>query len=121
MKLYDKYIKGEEYESLFDERKKRLEEIKKRIENLKLNRKQEEELEEEEDEDEDINEINLPKPVFYNSKLEQKINENEIKDNVTSDLDTIQEPEKEDKNYNDVNYWHIEIKDQNMDDLLNDL
>ena len=121
LKLYDKYIKGEEYESLFDERKKRLEEIKKSIEYLKLNRKQEEELEEEEDEDEDINEINLPKPVFYNSKLEQKINENEIKDNVTSDSDTIQEPEKEDKNYNDVNYWHIEIKDQNMDDLLNDL
>ena len=121
LKLYDKYIKGEEYESLFDERKKRLEEIKKSIEYLKLNRKQEEELEEEEDEDEDINEINLPKPVFYNSKLEQKINENEIKDNVISDSDTIQEPEKEDKNYNDVNYWHIEIKDQNMDDLLNDL
>ena len=121
LKLYDKYIKGEEYESLFDERKKRLEEIKKSSEYLKLNRKQEEELEEEEDEDEDINEINLPKPVFYNSKLEQKINENEIKDNVTSDSDTIQEPEKEDKNYNDVNYWHIEIKDQNMDDLLNDL
>ena len=121
LKLYDKYIKGEEYESLFDERKKRLEEIKKSIEYLKLNRKQEEELEEEEDEDEDINEINLPKPVFYNSKLEQKINENEIKDNVTIDSDTIQEPEKEDKNYNDVNYWHIEIKDQNMDDLLNDL
>ena len=121
LKLYDKYIKGEEYESLFDERKKRLEEIKKSIEYLKLNRKQEEELEEEEDEDEDINEINLPKPVFYNSKLEQKINENEIKDNVASDSDTIQEPEKEDKNYNDVNYWHIEIKDQNMDDLLNDL
>ena len=121
LKLYDKYIKGEEYESLFDERKKRLEEIKKSIEYLKLNRKQEEELEEEEDEDEDINEINLPKPVFYNSKLEQKINENEIKDNVTSDSDTIQEPEKEDKNYNDVNYWHIEIKDQNMNDLLNDL
>ena len=121
LKLYDKYIKGEEYESLFDERKKRLEEIKKSSEYLKLNRKQEEELEEEEDEDEDINEINLPKPVFYNSKLEQKINENEIKDNVASDSDTIQEPEKEDKNYNDVNYWHIEIKDQNMDDLLNDL
>ena len=122
LKLYDKYIKGEEYESLFDERKKRLEEIKKSIEYLKLNRKQEEELEEEEDEDEDINEINLPKPVFYNSKLEQKINENEIKDNVTSsDSDTIQVSEKEDKNYNDVNYWHIEIKDQNMDDLLNDL
>jgi hypothetical protein len=121
LKLYDKYIKGEEYESLFDERKKRLEEIKKSNEYLKLNRKQEEELEEEEDEDDDINEINLPKPVFYNSKLEQKINENEIKDNVTSDSDTIQEPEKEDKNYNDVNYWHIEIKDQNMDDLLNDL
>ena len=121
LKLYDKYIKGEEYESLFDERKKRLEEIKKSIEYLKLNRKQEEELEEEEDEDEDINEINLPKPVFYNSKLEQKINENEIKDYITSDSDNIQEPEKEDKNYNDVNYWHIEIKDQNMDDLLNDL
>ena len=121
LKLYDKYLKGEEYESLFDERKKKIEEIKKSSEYLKLNKEKEDELEEEEDEDDDINEINLPKPVFYNSKLEQKINENEIKGDITSDSDTIQEYEKEDKNYNDVNYWHIEIKDQNMEDLLNDL
>jgi hypothetical protein len=121
LKLYDKYIKGEEYEYLFEERKKKIEEIKKSSEYLKLNKEKEDELEEEEDEDDDINEINLPKPVFYNSKLEQKINENEIKGDITSDSDTIQEYEKEDKNYNDVNYWHIEIKDQNMEDLLNDL
>ena len=121
LKLYDKYVKGEEYEYLFEERKKKIEEIKKSSEYLKLNKEKDDELEEEEDEDDDINEINLPKPVFYNSKLEQKINENEIKDDITSDSDNIQEPEKEDKNYNDVNYWHIEIKDQNMEDLLNDL
>ena len=121
LKLYEKYSKGEEYEYLFDEREKKLEEIRKSSEYLKLNKQKEDELEEEEDEEEDINEINLPKPHFYNSKIEEKINENEDKDNVTNDSDNVDESEKEDKLYNDVNYWHIDINYENMENLLNDL
>ena len=105
LKLYDKYSKGEEYEYLFDERKKRLEEIKKSSEYL--------------NEDEDINEIDLPKPHFFNSKLEEKINED--KDNLTNDSDNVEESEKEDKLYNEVNYWHIDINNENFENLLNDL
>ena len=121
LKLYEKYSKGEEYEYLFDEREKKLEEIRKSSEYLKLNKQKEDELEEEEDEEEDINEINLPKPHFYNSKISEKINENEDKDNVTNDSDNVDESEKEDKLYNDVNYWHIDINYENMENLLNDL
>ena len=121
MKLYDKYIKGEEYEYLFDERNERLEAIKKSQEYLKLNKKEDDELEEEENEEEDINNIDLPKPQFYNSKIEKKMEENEEKGNITNDSDSNEESQIEDKIYNEVNYWHIEIKDQNMDDLLNDL
>ena len=121
LKLYEKYLKGEEYEYLFDEREKKLEEIRKSSEYLKLNKQKEDELEEEEDEEEDINEINLPKPHFYNSKISEKINENEDKDNATNDSDNADESEKEDKLYNDVNYWHIDINYENMENLLNDL
>jgi len=119
LKLYDKYSKGEEYEYLFDERKKRLEEIKKSSEYLKLNKQMDDELEQEEDEDEDINEIDLPKPHFFNSKLEEKINQD--RDNLTNDSDNVEESEKEDKLYNEVNYWHIDINNENFENLLNDL
>ena len=121
LKIYDKYLKGEEYEYLFDERIKELEEIKKSSEYLKLNKQIEDELEDEEDEDDDINEFNIPKPTFYNSKLEEKNNENEEKDNITTDSDNTDDNDNENKLYNDVNYWHIEIKDENMEDLLKDL
>ena len=104
---------------MFDERKKRLEEIKKSSEYLKLNKQMDDELEQEEDEDEDINEIDLPKPHFFNSKLEEKINED--KDNLTNDSDNVEESEKEDKLYNEVNYWHIDINNENFENLLNDL
>ena len=121
LKLYDKYIKGEEYEYLFDERNERLEAIKKSQEYLKLNKKEDDELEEEENEEEDINNIDLPKPQFYNSKIEKKMEENEEKDNITNDSDSNEESQIEDKIYNEVNYWHIEIKDENFDDLIKDL
>ena len=121
LKLYDKYLKGEEYEPLFDERKKKIEEIKKSSEYLKLNKQKEDELEEEEDEEEDINDINLPKPVFFNSKLEQKNKENEEKNDITNDSDDSKESEIVDNNFNDVNYWHIVIKDENLEDIINDL
>ena len=121
LKLYDKYIKGEEYEYLFDERNERLEAIKKSQEYLKLNKKEDDQLEEEENEEEDINNIDLPKPQFYNSKIEKKMEENEEKDNITNDSDSNEESQIEDKIYNEVNYWHIEIKDENFDDLIKDL
>ena len=121
LKLYDKYIKGEEYEYLFDERNERLEAIKKSQEYLKLNKKEDDELEEEENEEEDIKNIDLPKPEFYNSKIEKKMEENEEKDNITNDSDSNEESQIEDKIYNEVNYWHIEIKNENFDDLIKDL
>ena len=118
LKVYDKYIKGEEYEYLFEERKQKLEEIKKSQEYLNLYKQQEDELEEEENEDDDINEINLPKPTFYNSKLEK---ENDKKDDNNNNSINMQENIEENKDYNDVNYWHIEINDKSMEDLLKDL
>ena len=122
LKLYDKYIKGEEYEYLFDERNKRLEEIKKSKEYIKLNKIDDDELEEEENEEEDINDINIPKPEFYNSKIDKKFEENNERDNITNDSDNNnEESQNEDKAYNDVNYWHIEVKDDNFENLINDL
>ena len=122
LKLYDKYIKGEEYEYLFDERNKRLEEIKKSKEYIKLNKIDDDELEEEENEVEDINDINIPKPEFYNSKIDKKMEENNERDNITNDSDNNnEESQNEDKEYNDVNYWHIEVKDDNFENLINDL
>ena len=122
LKLYDKYIKGEEYEYLFDERNKRLEEIKKSKEYIKLNKIDDDELEEEEKEEEDINDINIPKPEFYNSKIDKKLEENNERDNITNDSDNNnEESQNEDKEYNDVNYWHIEVKDDNFENLINDL
>ena len=122
LKLYDKYIKGEEYEYLFDERNKRLEEIKKSKEYIKLNKIDDDELEEEEKEEEDINDINIPKPKFYNSKIDKKMEENNERDNITNDSDNNnEESQNEDKAYNDVNYWHIEAKDDNFENLINDL
>ena len=122
LKLYDKYIKGEEYEYLFDERNKRLEEIKKSKEYIKLNKIDDDELEEEENEEEDINDINIPKPEFYNSKIDKKLEENNERDNITNDSDNNnEESQNEDKAYNDVNYWHIEVKDDNFENLINDL
>ena len=122
LKLYDKYIKGEEYEYLFDERNKRLEEIKKSKEYIKLNKIDDDELEEEEKEEEDINDINIPKPEFYNSKIDKKLEENNERDNITNDSDNNnEESQNEDKAYNDVNYWHVEVKDDNFENLINDL
>ena len=122
LKLYDKYIKGEEYEYLFDERNKRLEEIKKSKEYIKLNKIDDDELEEEEKEEEDINDINIPKPEFYNSKIDKKMEENNERDNITNDSDNNnEESQNEDKEYNDVNYWHVEVKDDNFENLINDL
>ena len=53
---------------------------------------------------------------FFNSKLEKKINENE--DNST---DTDKSEDNEDKNFNEVNYWHIDTKNEDMEELLKDL
>ena len=86
-----------------------------------MNKKKDDELEDEENEDDDINNINLPKPVFYNSKIDKKLDENDEKDNVTNDSDNNEENQREYKIYNDVNYWRIEVNDEQFADLINDL
>ena len=127
LKVYEKYIKGEEYMSLFKEREKRLEEIKKSTEYTRLgNQKDESETEEEEKEDDD--DIDIPKPMFFNSKLEEKNKEekkvennndnNNNKNKKSENNDSYDENQK----YNDINYWHTELKsDNNMDNLMKEL
>ena len=83
---------------------------------MKLNNQKDDELEEEEEEVEDNYNEDIPKPFFFNSKLEKKINENE--DNST---DTVKSEDNEDKNFNEVNYWHIDTKNENIEELLKDL
>ena len=89
---------------------------RKSSEYLKLNNQKDDELEEEEEEVEDNYNEDIPKPFFFNSKLEKKINENE--DNST---DTDKSEDNEDKNFNEVNYWHIDTKNEDMEELLKDL
>ena len=151
LKLNEKYLAGEEYMSLFKEREKRIEEIKKSNEYIRLgNQKKDEDSELEEEEDE-YDDVDIPKPVFFNSKLDEKKdkenNEKEInkeeetnKEEKNKEESNKEESNKEDKNndninnnnkienndientkYNDVNFWHTEIKDESMDNILKEL
>ena len=144
-KVNEKYLAGEDYLSLFNERKNRLEEIKKSSEYIKLyNNESESESEEEEDE---YDNVDIPKPVFFNSKLDAKkkeennenldnkenyisnqknINESNNKDNNNKDInntDKISDENNivENQQYNDVNFWHSSIKEEEMEDILKDL
>lgn len=73
----------------------------------------------------------FPKPCFFNSKLDAKKNEENKNDdnnnNNNSDdnnLKIYRENEDniiEDKNYNDVNFWHTEVKEEEMENILKDL
>jgi len=153
LKVNEKYLAGEEYMSLFKEREKRIEEIKKSNEYIRLgNQKKDEDSEMEEEEDE-YDDVDIPKPVFFNSKLDEKkdkennekeINEEEEtnKEEKNKEESNKEESNKEDKNndnindnnnnkienndientkYNDVNFWHTEIKDESMDNILKEL
>ena len=131
LKVNEKYISGEEYSSLFKEREKKLEKIEKSSEYLRLfNEDKEDELEAEEEED--FSDVDIPKPCFFNSKLDAKKNEENKNDdnnnngNNTDDnnlsINKVNENNiVEDKNYNDVNFWHAEVKEEEMEDILKDL
>ena len=131
LKVNEKYIAGEDYSSLFKEREEKLEKIEKSPEYLRLfNEDIEDELEAEEEED--FSDVDIPKPVFFNSKLDAKKNE-ENKNNDNNNNDTCNSDNNinvyrdnedniiEDKNYNDVNFWHTEVKEEEMEDILKDL
>ena len=112
LKVYQKYLAGEEYVSLFEEREKKLEKIKKSSEYIRLgNQNKDEELETEEEEDE-YDDVDIPKPIFFNSKLEEK---KEVERNVISDENI------DNKKYNDINFWQVELKDENMEEILKDI
>ena len=131
LKVNEKYISGEEYSSLFKEREKKLEKIEKSSEYLRLfNEDKEDELEAEEEED--FSDVDIPKPCFFNSKLDAKKNEDNKNDDINNNANNIDDNNLninkvnennivEDKNYNDVNFWHAEIKEEEMEDILKDL
>ena len=129
LKVNNKYLLGEDYLPLFKEREDRLEKVKKSSEYKRLsNQDKEDELESEEEEDYDDEDI--PKPVFFNSKLDSKKG-NEIKDlnnGINNKNENSTEDNKNDINnieienqYNDVNFWHSNLKDENMEDILKEL
>ena len=123
LKVYDKYLAGEDYISLYKERENKLEEIKKSNEYIRLgNQTKDEESETEEEDDEDDGE-DIPKPVFFNSKLDNAKKEKETKNENKNENKNEEENENEINNqkYNDVNYWHTEIKDEKMDEILKEL
>jgi hypothetical protein len=139
-KVNEKYLAGEDYLPLFNERKIRLEEIKKSSEYIKLyNNESESESEEEEEE---FDNVDIPKPVFFNSKLDAKkkeenndnldnkgsnisnkknTNESNNKDNNNTDKISDEDNIVENQQYNDVNFWHSSIKEEEMEDILKDL
>ena len=139
-KVNEKYLAGEDYMSLFKEREIRLEEIKNSSEYMKLyNNESESESEEEEEE---YDNVDIPKPVFFNSKLDankkeenndnldnkennddnkNKINESNKKDNNNSEKISDENDVGENQQYNDVNFWHADIKEEEMEDILKDL
>ena len=110
---------------LFKERENKLEEIKKSNEYIRLGNQ---DLDEEEsEEEEDYDEEDIPKPVFFNSKLKNKEeneenNTNNINEN-DNNFNKIKNDENDivDKQYNDVNYWHTNIKDGDMEEILKEL
>ena len=70
--MTEKYFAGEEYIYLFKERENRIEAIKKSKEYLRLGNQNKEENDEMEEEEEEYDDVDIPKPVFFNSKLDEK-------------------------------------------------
>ena len=131
LKVNEKYISGEDYSSLFKEREEKLVKIEKSPEYLRLfNEDKEDELEAEEEED--FNDVDIPKPVFFNSKLDAKKTEENKNDDNNNNTNNSEDNNLniymanednivEDKNYNDVNFWHAEVKEEEMEIILKDL
>ena len=138
-KVNDKYLAGEDYLSLFKEREIRLEEIKNSNEYIKLSNNESES--ESEEEEEEYDNVDIPKPVFFNSKLDAKkkeennekldnkennnnqnnTNKSDNKDNNSTDKESEEDNIVENQQYNDVNFWHAGIKEEEMEDILKDL
>ena len=111
LKVYQKYLDGEEYDSLFRERENKLEEIRKSNQYIRLGNQIKDEESETEEEDDEYDDVDIPKPMFFNSsQLEERKVEQSIKD---ENIDT--------QKYNDINFWHTDIKDENMEEILKEL
>ena len=146
IKVYEKFLAGEDYMLLFKERENKLEEIKNSNEYLRLGNQSKDEESETEEEDDEYEDEDIPKPMFFNSKLDDKkdninkdINNNKNedipkpmffnskldakKDNINKDINNTKNEESdiENEKYNDVNFWHPEIKDEKMDEILKEL
>ena len=122
LKVYDKFLNGEEYMSLFKEREKKLEEIKKSNEYIRLGNQNKDDSEtEEEEEENEYDDIDIPKPVFFNSKLQEKNKEEEKINEKKEDENQNNENNDENQKYNDINYWHTEVKDENMEYIIKEL
>lgn len=128
IKVYEKFLAGEDYMILFKERENKLEEIKKSNEYLRLGNQSKDEESETEEEEDEYDDEDIPKPMFFNSKLDAKkednanvnkdiVNKDNIKNNESGNSDDNLENEK----YNDVNFWHTEIKDEKIDEILKEL
>ena len=124
IKVYEKFLAGEDYMILFKERENKLEEIKKSNEYLRLGNQSKDEDSETEEEEEEYDEEDIPKPMFFNSKLDGKKddNENVNKDNINNNKNEESDIEIfENEKYNDVNFWQPEIKDEKMIEILKEL
>ena len=154
--VYEKYVAGEDYKMLFKKREEKLIEIKYSNEYLRLGNQDKDDDSETEEEEEEYDGEDIPKPMFFNSKLDEKKKEennkeednkeknnkekkeeekNEIKDNekekkednkeneqnINININKKDENNDENKIYNDVNFWHTEIKGENYDDLIKEL
>ena len=135
LKVTEKYFAGEEYISLFKERENRIEEIKKSKEYIRLGNQNKDEDYEMEEEEEEYDDVDIPKPVFFNSKLDEKKEKEDKEENNKEGNNTVENKDNinnnnkcecndiyiENKNYNDVNYWQTGFKDENMENILKEL
>ena len=154
LKVNEKYLAGEDFISLFKERENKLKEIQNSNEYIRLSNQIKDEESETEEEDDEYDDEDIPKPVFFNSKLEEKKEEEKKEEKKTSNLVSVENTNidenknvEENKNidenkntdennniknvdenkniesqkYNDINFWHTEIKDENMEKILEEL
>ena len=91
IKVYEKFLAGEDYMLLFKERENKLEEIKNSNEYLRLGNQSKDE-ESETEEDDEYEDENIPKPMFFNSKLDVKKEDNVNKDIHNNKKEDIPKP-----------------------------
>ena len=126
LSIYDKYIKGEDYNDLINAHIELLKKRKNNDDHLHLALTEEENEESEDGDYEDI-----PTPIFFNSKLEsqQKNDNGKNEGNGDKNIDNKNKNEeneetkniKENKEYNDINYWHVEFNNIQLESILDEL